>query len=40
MNPKKNSKKGESYAWAFKRMDVSLDQGFYLECICLAESII
>jgi hypothetical protein len=36
----KNVKKGAAYAWAFARMEAAFDQEFYLECICLAESVI
>jgi hypothetical protein len=36
----KNHLKGESYTHAFRRINEAIEQGFYLEAVTLAESII
>lgn len=36
----KNMRKGESYRFAFGRINAAIEQGFYLEAITLSESII
>jgi hypothetical protein len=36
----KNNTKGESFAYAFSRIDESINKGFYLEAVTVAESIV
>jgi uncharacterized protein DUF4268 len=40
MTEKKNTQKGNSYSYAFSQMNRGIEQGFYIETIAIAESII